>query len=402
MDDVLIVGAGPAGSVAAIVLARAGARVRLIDRAAFPRDKLCGDTLNPGTLAVLRRLGLADGAEAAGLEVEGMRLTGEGGFDLTARYPDGLRGRAITRRRFDQMLVDAAVAAGVRFEPAVAAHAVVVDRDRLHGVVCGPTGRRRELLARVTIAADGRHSTIAFGLGLARHPQQPRRWAVGAYFENLEPPGRVGEMHIRRGRYIGVAPMPSGLVNICVVQPWAAGAPALRDAEAVLRRELAADPMLRDRFGRARLVAPPIVLGPLAVDGASADAVPEGLLIAGDAAGFVDPMTGDGLRFAVRGGEIAADAALQALAHGWNGVPERHAALRASEFSSKWRLNRGLRALVGSSVALRLATAIAPASKGVLRLLVARAGDCDTAARELRRASQLRATKYEVRSKFEV
>src|SRR6478736_2342722 len=146
MDDVLIVGAGPAGSVAAIVLARAGARVRLIDRAVFPRDKLCGDTLNPGPLA--------EAVERAGLEVEGMRLTGEGGFDLTARYPDGLRGRAITRRRFDQMLVDAAVAAGVRFEPAVAAHAVVVDRDRLCGVVCGPSGRRCELLARVTIAAD--------------------------------------------------------------------------------------------------------------------------------------------------------------------------------------------------------------------------------------------------------
>src|SRR5581483_3562740 len=212
------------------------------------------------------------------------------------------------------------------------------------------------------------------------HPEQPRRWAVGAYFENLEPPGRVGEMHIRRGRYLGVAPLSSGLVNICLVQPWTAGAPALRDAEGVLRREIAADPMLRDRFGRARLVAPPIVLGPLAVDGATADAVPQGLLIAGDAAGFIDPMTGDGLRFAIRGGEIAAAAALQALAHGWSGVPERHAALRTLEFSSKWRLNRGLRALVGSSIALRLATAIAPASKAVLRALVARAGDCDTAA----------------------
>jgi flavin-dependent dehydrogenase len=144
------------------------------------------------------------------------------------------------------------------------------------------------------------------------------------------------------------------------------------------------------------------VLGPLAVDGAGADTVPEGLLIAGDAAGFVDPMTGDGLRFAVRGAEIAADVALQALVHGWGGVPARHAALRAAEFSSKWRLNRGLRALVGAPLALRLATAIAPASRGVLRAIVARAGDCDIALRELQRALQRRSTKYEVRSKFEV
>src|SRR5437868_14409197 len=98
MDDVLIVGAGPAGAIAASVLARAGARVRLIDRAAFPRDKLCGDTLNPGTLAVLRRLGLAEAVESVGLEIEGMRITGDSGFDLTARYPGNLRGRAITRR----------------------------------------------------------------------------------------------------------------------------------------------------------------------------------------------------------------------------------------------------------------------------------------------------------------
>src|SRR3954468_5637226 len=102
MDDVLIVGAGPAGSVAAIVLARAGARVRLIDRAVFPRDKLCGDTLNPGTLAVLRRLGLADAVDGEGLLVEGMRVTGERGFDLMTRYPNGLCGRAISRRRLDQ------------------------------------------------------------------------------------------------------------------------------------------------------------------------------------------------------------------------------------------------------------------------------------------------------------
>src|ERR1700758_904172 len=90
MIDVLIVGAGPAGSVAATVLARAGARVRLVDRAAFPREKLCGDTLNPGTLALLRRLGMAEEAERLGLRVDGMRVTGEGGVSVEGRYPAGL------------------------------------------------------------------------------------------------------------------------------------------------------------------------------------------------------------------------------------------------------------------------------------------------------------------------
>ena len=76
MYDVIVCGAGPAGSVAATVLARGGARVLMLDRARFPRDKLCGDTINPGALAVLRRLGLAEEFEAAALPVDGMIVTG--------------------------------------------------------------------------------------------------------------------------------------------------------------------------------------------------------------------------------------------------------------------------------------------------------------------------------------
>ena len=135
------------------------------------------------------------------------------------------------------------------------------------------------MAARVTIAADGRHSTLAFGLGLARHPARPRRWAIGAYYENFMPTGgrtgadigvrplsAFGEMHVRKGRYIGVAPVPGGLTNVCLVRPSGPGDHALADPAALLTRELARDPMLRDRFADARLVAPPVVLGPLAVD----------------------------------------------------------------------------------------------------------------------------------------
>ena len=109
MDDVLIVGAGPAGAVAATVLARAGARVRVIDRAAFPRDKLCGDTLNPGCLALLRRLQLAGPLEGVGLDVAGMMVTGEGGVAVEGRYPQDLRGRSIRRRDLDWALLGQAM-----------------------------------------------------------------------------------------------------------------------------------------------------------------------------------------------------------------------------------------------------------------------------------------------------
>jgi len=87
VDDVVIVGAGPAGAVAGLVLARAGARVRIVDRATFPRDKLCGDTLNPGALARLRALGIAGPIETRGLPVDGMILTGERGVRVEGRYP---------------------------------------------------------------------------------------------------------------------------------------------------------------------------------------------------------------------------------------------------------------------------------------------------------------------------
>jgi menaquinone-9 beta-reductase len=436
MLDCLIVGAGPAGAIAALVLARAGARVSLVDRAAFPRDKLCGDTVNPGTLALLRRLDLASDVESRGLRVAGMRVTGADGTIVEGWYPPPLSGRAVRRRELDALLVRHAVAAGCEFEPHVTVRGPEIDYTgqypKVIGVRVGPERSARVLRARVIIAADGRRSTLAFGLGLARHADCPRRWAIGAYFETDARPfalesasdqisartfadprsdlapgsdtpsplrpgsvptpsrvrphsvpapspalGCIGEMHIRPGRYIGVASVPGGLTNVCLVKPSCPGDGDLRDPAARLTRELAADTMLRDRFTGARLVAPPVVLGPLAVDVSSRQI--EGLLLAGDAAGFVDPMTGDGLRFAVQGGELAGLAALDALQNGWLGVHARLAAQRRRAFATKQRFNRALRAVVGSPAALSLATTAARAMPVALRAVIVRAGDCDLA-----------------------
>ena len=103
-----------------------------------------------------------------------------------------------------------------------------------------------------------------------------------------------------------------------------------------------------------------------------------GLLLAGDAAGFIDPMTGDGLRFAVRGGELAAEAALDALAHGWNGVHDRLAKARRHEFAAKWRFNRALRSLVASPRGVDVANLGARVVPGLVRRIIATAGDCGT------------------------
>ena len=130
---------------------------------------------------------------------------------------------------------------------------------------------------------------------------------------------------------------------------------------------------LRQRFARARQVSPVTTLGPLAVDTIAAGR--PGLLLAGDAAGFVDPITGDGLRFAFRGGELAAAAALAELEGGPLQAHERLRSARAREFSGKWRFNRALRSLIASPRGIALTEALAtwwPASVG---MLVGIAGD---------------------------
>lgn len=373
MHDVLIAGAGPAGAIAATVLARAGARVLVLDRARFPRDKLCGDTVNPGALSVLHRLGLAQ-AVADGLPVDGMVVTGEG-VRVEGRYSRGVQGRAITRREFDCVLVAAARDAGASVEEGVLVTGPLVDTRGSRATVTGLTvrshdGRSLDVAARVVIAADGRYSRVARALGLSRFAAHLRRWAVGAYFERVSGLSSFGELHVRPGHYLGVAPLPTGLANACIVSTARAG---LSDPASYLMSALQADGHLAGRFAGARMVGPAVSLGPLAV-ACTVSGMP-GLLLAGDAAGFIDPMTGDGLRFALRGGEQTGLAALHALEHGAEDAHARLHALRRREFAGKLRFNRALCALVGSPTAVRASAHAASLAPFVLRSVIRYAGD---------------------------
>lgn len=375
--DVLVAGAGPAGAVAACLLARSGLRVRLLDRATFPREKLCGDTVNPGALAILERLDLGAGLERHGLPIRGMLVTGSRGAEVAAEYGDGVRGLSILRRDLDWLLVQQAIAAGASFEPGVLVQEAIVDASggqrRVTGLrVMTVGGATHDLHAPMTIAADGRRSRLAFTLGLAHHPEHPRRWAIGAYFDDVPQCMGYGEMHIREGRYIGISPVPGGLTNACVVVSEPRGG-ALSDPGLLLLASLKRDALLADRFAGARMVTAPAVLGPLAVDtrGAGLD----GLLLAGDAAGFIDPMTGDGLRFAFRGAELAAGIALRVLRGQTANAAAELELERAREFGGKWRLNRALRAMVASPRAVTWAARGARVCPPLVRRIIRAAGD---------------------------
>ena len=393
---VLVVGAGPAGSIAALVLARAGVDVRLLDRAQFPRDKLCGDTLNPGSLSILDRLRVK---RPDGLPLRGMVVTGPDGARVEAAYPDGLHGLAVRRADLDAHLVNTAINAGAVFTSGITARLPILSADgrRVIGVQTADAFEPADVL----IAAEGRQTRLASQLGLTRFVRTPKRWAFGAYFTNVRDVSDRGEMHVRRNGYVGVAPLPGGLTNVCVVmelselrtpnqnvnpnararspKPRALSGFSHKAAANIIEDAIAADPALRARFAGAAQVGNAMTLGPLGIEARAAGC--PGLLLAGDAAGFIDPVTGDGIRFALRGGELAAEAALHELRTG----QPAHAILRAArveEFGAKWRMNKALRLLLSSPRAVGLAASVASHWPAPLRAVVDRAGDVPLARRQ--------------------
>jgi menaquinone-9 beta-reductase len=381
MDDVAIVGGGPAGSLAAILLARAGARVRIFDRSTFPRSKLCGDTLNPGAVAILSRHFDASSLLSQGLPIDGMLLTGPGRVQVRGRYRPGQIGCAITRRVLDAWLLAQVRAAGVQVDEGVRVSGLSERSERgaaVAGGVIVPSRDGRTLVhdARLVIAADGRRSSLAFGRSLARQPRRPRRWAIGGYFTDVDELTSAGEMHVRRDGYLGVAPLPDGVTNACLVVSHYAGDHHLPAPQQLLDDRLRGDVDLRRRFARARPVAPPVMLGPMAVDSEVAGA--PGLLLTGDAAGFIDPMTGDGLRLALRGSELAAAVALDVL-EGRTPATIAHldlTARRSRAFQAKWRFNRAIRALVAAPRGIAAATVAARIVPSAFEAIIRYAGDC--------------------------
>jgi flavin-dependent dehydrogenase len=376
--DVLVCGGGPAGAATAILLRQQGVHVILLDEARFPRDKICGEGISPDVWGHLERIGARDAVRRlAPHPLRGMALTAPDGTSFQGDYRAGAEpGFAVRRLRLDAVLLQVARDAGVDVREEWRVSAPIIEAGRVVGARVVHAVGTAELHARVVVAADGRRSAIARKLHLLRPHRFLHRFAVRGHWEGMQGLGERGEMHVVEGGYCGIAPLSASAANVAFVLDQGEMRAAAGDLEGFYRTSLRLRwPRLAERLGSARLLEPPKAIGPLAIE--ARQLVLPGLLLVGDAAGFYDPFTGEGVALALRGAGFASEAV---LAHLRSDAPlasyERR--LRAAT-RDKFRLNRALQMVVGSpwlanAVAHRLSHRPRAADR-----LVAIAGDFEPA-----------------------
>jgi geranylgeranyl reductase family protein len=356
--EVVVVGGGPAGAAAASLLAQHGHDVLLFDAARFPRDKVCGEGVSPEAWRLFDAMGATDRVCAlAPHALRGMRIVSPDGTSFRGTYRGRERpGLAVRRLLLDAALLDAARSAGAEVREGVRVTGVVREGDGLAGVEVSSEDGSRPVRARVVVGADGRRSVVARRLCLLREHPSMRRFAVRGFWEGVEGLEELGEMHVGRSGYCGVAPLSPTLANLAFVLDQREMAPAAGDLEGFYCRALRARwPHLAERLDRAHLVERPRAIGPLAL--VCRRAAAPGVVLVGDAAGFYDPFTGEGVTLALRTAELAAEAVHTGLRAGVTGpLPRLVAYERARDAATrdKFRFNRLLQVAVGSTHAANL------------------------------------------------
>ena len=384
--EVIVVGGGPAGASTASALARAGVDVLVLDRATFPRDKICAEYLSPQASRILSDMGVLDEVESTHpAHLAGMRVRAPNGVFADGKFASnhgfhGFRdkGLAIRRTILDEIVLRGAQTAGARVEESMRVTDLARNGSaRVTGVtVLAGDGQQRTLHARYVVGADGLRSVVGRRLGLLKTSRfWPRRIALVAHYTKVQGVTDMGEMHVDYDGYFGIVDVGHGQMNVAVVVPMAR-AQKIGDKTEFFERWIAARPHLAERFVGSERITPVRATGPFAT--ASRRAWAPGAALVGDAADFFDPFTGEGMYAALHGGEILAPFLAEALhrdVREERDILSGYDTARKREFGGKWTLER----IVGMAIAypyfLNNAAKILSRRPDMADLLVGVAGD---------------------------
>jgi flavin-dependent dehydrogenase len=300
--DVLIIGAGLAGSALAVALASRGWDVMLAERDRLPRHKVCGEFLSPEAQSSLRTLGLAE--EVARLDpvaITQARLVSQRGVALEMSLPGDAWG--LSRHALDHALAMAAARRGAELwlETTVLRYKLC---DGVYLVHLRRPNGEDTVAVRAVIAAGGRHTLAALPPASRALPRTQQAIGVKAHFVNVWLPAAV-ELYFFPGGYAGISPVEGGRVNLCLMASYAAFAQTNRQATAMLAAAAHWNPGLGRRLAGAKLLAESVVaVAPVDV---YRPATPwAGVACVGDSAAMIPPLCGDGMAMALRSAELCA------------------------------------------------------------------------------------------------
>ena len=379
--QVIVIGAGPAGSAAAYHLANAGIDVLLLEKSAFPRDKVCGDGLTPRAVKQLISMGF-DLDEPGWQKNKGLRIVGAG-HRIELPWPDLAEfpgfGMVRTRMELDEILARHAEKAGARLMERTAVTGPVFDdrTGRVVGVTAKPvddrgrkTGDEVTYSAPIVIAADGVSARMAMALGLERRENRPMAVAVRAYYETPrhDDPwmeswlelwaGKPGESDLLPG-YGWIFAVGDGTANVGLGILNTSKAFQNVDYRDSLKRWLANTPEewgFRDEANRRGAIGSAAL--PMAFN--RKPHYTRGVLLVGDSGGMVNPFNGEGIDYALEAGHFAADIVVQALARPQGLSRERvlhgYADHLDREYGGYFTLGRGFAKLIGNPTFMKQAT----------------------------------------------
>jgi menaquinone-9 beta-reductase len=374
--DVIVVGAGPGGSATAYHMARHGLRVLLLDKAVFPREKVCGDGLTPRATRQLIRMGIDTSEQAGWLRNKGLRVIG-GGVRLELDWPElssfPAYGLVRTRFDFDDLLAKRAVEAGAVLRAGVNVTGPVLDDDGRAVGVRAQVGSGKDVVeyrAPLVVAADGVSGRLPLAMGLAKRDDRPIGVAVRRYYHS---PARADDdyleswLELRSARdldrllpgYGWIFGLGDGRVNVGLGILNSSNAFGRTNYRSLLIDWLGATPPDWGLADEANADGP--VLGAALPMGFNR--VPHytrGVMLVGDSGGMVNPMNGEGIAYAMESGELAAEVAVQALARTPGADRERALQAYPAElkvrFGGYYRLGGVFVKLIGNPHVMRIAT----------------------------------------------